>query len=132
MTFRSSAVIPPLRTPPPAVAAIVMVRSRSCCRACPHAPDLAGLHHGPRLKRYIAEEPVPIRLLALRAAPSPAGSPHPRVQFVATHKGPVNRSAAKQDRRLHETLARGTIAGNNSLGRPEKAVTGFPQPARRK
>jgi DNA-binding NarL/FixJ family response regulator len=42
------------------------------------------------------------------------------------HKGRVNRFAAKQYARLHETPPRGTIAAKNSLGRPEKAVTGFP------
>jgi hypothetical protein len=78
-------------------------------------------------KGYIGEKLAPIRLLAFCATPSqnrPAGTPG--IEFVAMHKVRINRFTARQYARLHETLPRGTIAGKNSLGRPEKAVTGFP------
>jgi hypothetical protein len=78
-------------------------------------------------KGYIGAKPVPIRLLAFCAAQLQARDRrHSGIEFGATHKGRVNRFAAKQYARLHETLLRGTIAAKNSLGRPEKAVTGFP------
>src|SRR5271156_6068782 len=64
MTFRSSAVIPPVRTLPPAVAAIVIVCSPSNASWISHAPDLAGLIHGILLYGNIAVKAVHIRLLA--------------------------------------------------------------------
>ena len=70
MTFRSSAVIPPVRMPP-AVKAIVMVCSPFNARSITHAPDLAGFGPWDSLYGNIAVKPPPIRLSAF--VPMPPG-----------------------------------------------------------